>query len=542
MVNISRRGILFATGAGVAGAVLTSTAACSNDEATPKPSPPDDYVSIASTDPRYQDLLMRGYNRRIVGKPENIVVTYDEAQVRAAVDDAVAGNKVLAVRSGGHGLDDTPDAPDVQTVIDLGQMDDVFFDRHHNAFSVGTGVTLGALYKKLDLGWGVTVPGGGCPSVGIGGHLAGGGFGPLSRLHGLAADHLYGVEVVTVGSDRKARSVLATRNPDDPNRDLWWAHTGGGGGSFGIATRYLLRARDTSGDNPSELLPKRPTAFTRVTTAWKSEALSKDQLATLVGNFSRWCLANSAATTNTGALWGSLLISGRDLGRVLLVAQIDPSDPASSAVLTDFISTITANVPSGSVRTEDKIPWQYTTVNQRDSGDAYNIPASRLRSKTLGGGYFKAAPTTRQSHVLFDYLCGDRYTYSGISIVLLTWGGALNSVRSDDTATPQRDSSMLLGSGMYWSDQAEDSARIAWMNEFYRDLFAESGGVPALNDRTDGCYINWPDADLADPAVNKSGVLWSELYHGNNYAGLQAVKKKWDPNNIFRRKLGVTAL
>ncbi len=484
-------------------------------------------------------MLLRGYNRRIIGKPDSVVIAYNTAQVMKAVSDAVSENKRLAIRSGGHGLDGAADAADVQTVIDVSQMDDVYFDPHHNAFSVGTGTTLGALYKKLDLGWGVTVPGGGCPSVGIGGHLAGGGFGPLSRLHGLVADHLYGVEVVAVGSDRKARTVFATREPNDPNRDLWWAHTGAGGGNFGVATRYLLRTRDAVGP-PSALLPKRPTAFTRVTTAWKSETLTRENLALLVENFSKWSKKNSAATTKTGPLWGSLVVFGRDLGRVMLIAQLDPTNPSSSDLLADFNSSITANLPAGSVRTEDKIPWQYTTVNQRDIGDSYNIPASQLRSKTSGGAYFKDSLTPHQSNVLYDYLLGERYKFSGVTTILLTWGGALNGVQATDTAIAQRDSSMLFGGGMYWANQVEDSARIDWMNEFYRELFAESGGVPAPNDRTDGCYMNWPDTDLANPAVNKSGVQWNTLYHKDNYTRLQSVKRKWDPHNIFRRQLGVS--
>ena len=88
----------------------------------------------------------------------------------------------------------------------------------------------------------MTIPAGESPDLGVGGHVLGGAFGFLCRQHGLAADHLYGVEVVVVDETGTARSVVATREPSDPNRELWWAHTGGGGGNFGIVTRYWFRS------------------------------------------------------------------------------------------------------------------------------------------------------------------------------------------------------------------------------------------------------------------------------------------------------------
>lgn len=60
----------------------------------------------------------------------------------------------------------------------------------------------------------------------VGSHVSGGPFGYLCRQHGLAADHLYGLEVVVMDETGKARSVVATREPSDLNRDLWWAQTG----------------------------------------------------------------------------------------------------------------------------------------------------------------------------------------------------------------------------------------------------------------------------------------------------------------------------
>ncbi len=74
-------------------------------------------------------------------------------------------------------------------------------------------------------------------------------------------DHLLAVEVVVADPSGEVRAVVATRDPQDPHHDLWWAHTGGGGGNFGIVTRYWFRSPDATGDDPREALPQPPPPY-----------------------------------------------------------------------------------------------------------------------------------------------------------------------------------------------------------------------------------------------------------------------------------------
>jgi hypothetical protein len=96
---------------------------------------------------------------------------------------------------------------------------------------IESGASLWTVFERLYLGWGVTIPGGQCGGVAAGGHIQGGGYGALSRRLGSVVDYLYAVEIVVVDRSGRARAVVATREPGDENRDLWWAHTGGGGGN-----------------------------------------------------------------------------------------------------------------------------------------------------------------------------------------------------------------------------------------------------------------------------------------------------------------------
>jgi aclacinomycin oxidase len=66
-----------------------------------------------------------------------------------------------------------------------------------------------------------------------------------------------------------------------------------------------------------------------------------------------------------------------------------------------------------------------------------------------------------------------------------------------------------------------------------------TGGVPVPGDVDGGCFVNFPDNDLADPRWNTSGVPWPELFYRDNYPRLRQAKAKWDPNNVFRHALSI---
>jgi hypothetical protein len=93
---------------------------------------------------------------------------------------------------------------------------------------------------------------------------------------------------------------------------------------------------------------------------------------------------------------------------------------------------------------------------------------------------------------------------------------------------------------VYWKiDDPNEAEYLTWIRETYRATFAETGGVPTTGDVTDGCYINYPDVDTADPEWNRSNQSWSTLYYKDAYPDLQAAKRLWDPLNVFRNALSI---
>lgn len=517
--QVSRRGLL--AGAGAAAVVL----AAGRGEAAAETSAA---VIVRPGDSRYENLL-RGNNFRFVNRPDEIRVAASADQVVRAVRDAVRSNRRIAMRSGGHCFENLTAGQDVRLLLDLSPMNAVGYDAGKRAFFVEPGATLGQVYRALLTGWNVTIPGGGCPEVGAGGHIAGGGYGPLSRRYGSVVDHLYGVEVVVADG----RTVTATREPDDPNRDLWWAHTGGGGGNFGVVTRYWLRSPGATG-GPGQLLPPAPKEMLQHVIFWSWEHLTEQTLARLIRNFGEWHERNSAPGAREAGVYGILEASHRTGGTAFLSVQLDAGLPDADGLATRFVEAVTAGVDvPRALDLRRTMPWLHR-MTWPGTGEPGDVLTRRYKIKA---GYLRRQFTEAQLAAVCRNLTNDGVP--GGSLLLVGYGGQAGAVAPDATAIAQRDVVMKAVYQAIWADEADDAANLAWVRNFYRDVYAETGGVPVPNDVNDGSYINYADADLADPAWNTSGVSAQRLYYKDNYPRLQRVKAKWDPRNVFRHSLSV---
>jgi len=295
-------------------------------------------ATVRPSDVRYEGLL-RGNNFRFVGRPDEIRVVGSTEQLVGAVADALRLGRRLAVRSGGHCFENFTADPAVRMLVELSPMNAVGYDARRGAFAVQPGATLGQVFRTLFTGWGVTIPAGGCPEVGAGGHFAGGGYGPPSRRYGSVVDHPYGVEVVVVGQDGTPRVVEATQEPGDPDSDPWWAHTGGGGGNFGVVTRYWLRSPGTTGTDASQLLPPTPGEMLESVVVWAwDQQMTLQAFSALLRNFGIWHERNSAPGSSHTGLYAIMIPLQRAAGRIMMVAQIDAGIPGAAAMVTDFVS------------------------------------------------------------------------------------------------------------------------------------------------------------------------------------------------------------
>ena len=490
---------------------------------------------VGPDDPRYADLVRRGFNKRFAGKPDYVRLVGSTEQVVNAVQDAVRDELRVAVRSGGHCLEGFVADPAVRVLIDTSLMTGVDYDPEMAAFEVEAGATLGEAYRKLFLGWGVTIPAGESPDLGVGGHVLGGAFGFLCRQHGLAADHLYGVEVVVVDATGTARSVVATREPSDPNRDLWWAHTGGGGGNFGVVTRYWFRSPGARGTDPASLLPKAPDSILTFRVAWNWEDIDEAAFTRLARNFGDWCERHRAADSPHAKLFSLLFLRRRQYGK-LEMKGLSTAGADAERLFEEHLTSINDGVGAPCTRDVERTSWLAFAVNpfpelfKAGPGDALvKVKDAFLRKRF----------TDRQVEVAYRYLTRTDHDVPGGMLGLATYGGQVNTVTPDATASAQRDSILTMSCTVGWQNPPDEARNLAWVRTFYRDLFADTGGVPVPGEVCDGAMINHPDVDLADPLWNLSGVPWYALYYKDNYPRLQRIKARWDPRNVFHHALSI---
>ncbi|MFE3858395.1 FAD-binding oxidoreductase [Streptomyces griseorubiginosus] len=504
-------------------------------------------VAVTPSDSRYPDLIS-GNNQRWTSSPDKVVLPRTTAEVVTAVQEAVTAGKRLSVCGGGHCFEDFVFNADIKVNINMGLMNAVSFDSSMNAFKVGAGATLLDVYEALYEGWGVTIPAGICHSVGVGGHVTGGGYGNLSRQYGLTVDHLHAVEVVVVDASGTARSVVAARDSaDSALRDLFWAHTGGGGGSFGVVTAFWFRTPGRTGAAET-LLPKAPSKIFLTLAGWPWEKVTQDGFRRLVEYWGTWFEEHNTPGTTAGSLYSWLMLNHRDSGSMGAVVQLDASLPDAASVLSDFLAGMDAalGLSSATVR-HDGIPdSRYTSTRLMPwlRGTKYIGAISPTQLDPTTRGCHKSAHLRRrtpqaQIDAMYAHLTSTDKPSTMTGIVLSASGGRIASVSSTATAVAQRDAIMKVNFESRWYDKADDTKNVGWIREAFGAVYGDTGGVPVPNDVTDGCYINYPDGDLSDPAFNRSSVAWHDLYWKQNYARLQQVKRAWDPGDVFHHRQSI---
>jgi FAD/FMN-containing dehydrogenase len=441
----------------------------------------------AATDPRLKSLAAaaRGpvYARGATGyetarleydslydaiKPLAVVQPLDAADVAGVVRWATKTGVHIVPRSGGHSYGGYSTVAN-GVVVDLARVKSVTVSQGHAL--VGAGARLGNIYDGLGA-HGLAVPAGTCPSVGIGGHVLGGGFGLASRAWGLAADNLVAVQIVT--ADGKVIVADAKHHPD-----LYWACRGGGGGNFGIATRFTFRTHAVS-----------QGSYFVATWPWAKAA-------EVVAAFLAWA---PHQPDGLGAL--CRLAAGPAGPTVQVFGQFLGSETALK-------SSLASLQPPATKLTTGTASW-LDLVKRWAGCLGHNLPGCAVPGHTAFAGasdYLATVPAPARA-ARFAQVVEARGAASG-ALLVDAYGGAINRVKPGATAFVHRN---VLASVQYYAAGA--GAR-AWVDASRAAL------KPAV---TGAAYVNYIDPHLAS---------WPSAYYGSNLSRLRTVKKKYDPHDVF---------
>lgn len=427
------------------------------------------------------------------------------------------------------------------------------------------------MYRLLNNLYQKTIPAGSCYSVGLGGHITGGGYGILSRLMGLSIDYLSAVDIVVVDSGIP-RLITCT---DTQNADLLWAVKGAGGGQFGLITRYYFA---------TETLPDAPSYVFTTTYSWDwhdaagNIALSQDQFNSIVNSFFFGQYCNQSGLTNN--IFGILHGTHMDAGSMNLV-DIGTFYESSEQNLSDFKAERSERLSANR-----KLAQEIAPLSDRDCklvGHPYIASTHALGVQFDGtprsGGYgpdhiytflegmqtLNGSGPNRYGKYKSAYHMTEftqtmlKQAYQGLTTVVSipgqpglvdmsqsliqfdSYGGQINQVPYDHTAIYQRDSIAKLQYQSYWTtnvgpgydDEMLQEAHLTWMRNIYEGIYLDTGGVPS-GPNLQGCYYNYPDIDLGSTAADTPPLEKAlELYFGPNLIKLKGVAATYNTDKWF---------
>ncbi|HSJ46558.1 MAG TPA: FAD-binding oxidoreductase [Euzebyales bacterium] len=417
-------------------------------------------------------VFYRAFDRR----PSAIVQVTDAAEVAKVVSVARDTGSELAVRSGGHSVAGHS-MSERGIVIDLSLMREVDIDVAQRTAWAETGLTAGE-YTSATAAHGLVTGFGDTASVGIGGITLGGGVGYLARRHGLTIDDVLAADVVT--ADGRIVRTDAEQHPD-----LFWAIRGGGG-NFGVVTRFQYRLHDVDTIVGGMLmLPATPELVTRFVA--EAEA-APDELTTICNLMVAPPMPFVPAEHH-----GTLIM-------IALLAHTGPID-AGARVIAPFRALATPLVDTVQ-------PMRYPELYEMLEGGPESVAQEQARST------FIDHLDRSRAEAILEHL---RTSTAPMAVAQLrVLGGAMARVPVDATAFAHRRRRIMIAAGAVYEDAADTPVHTAWVDSF----------AAAVRQGAPGVYVNFL-GDEGDARVR-------EAYPEPTWDRLTRVKAAYDPTNLFR--------
>jgi len=435
----------------------------------------------APGDPGYEEIRAVE-NLAIDRRPGLIIRCSGEADVIDGVNLAREHGLVLAIRGGGHHVAGHGTV-DGGLVLDMRDMNGVWVDPSNKSVRVQGGATWGQVDRETQV-FGLAVPGGVASTTGVGGLTLGGGIGWLHRKWGLSCDNLVSAQIVLASGE------LVTASADE-NPDLFWAIRGGGG-NFGVVVDFTFEARVLGPEVALAVVFHDAAAGAELMPQWRDLALR----------------AGDEVTTR--ALYWSLPavddlpppVQGKD---VFIIAALYAGDKQEGQGIIDEFR----NVGTPLFDMTEHLP------NYRAFQAGFDPLVTNLHS------YWKSMYLSELNDEALAFIHERAMTRPDPSVLIHIpiMGGATAAVPAEDTAFGDRSAQFMLSidGGTYEPDKFDQ------VREWVRDSIEAARRL----DGAGGAYLGFSGDETTDERVVAQQF-------GGNLERLSAIKKQYDPGNLFR--------
>jgi len=414
--------------------------------------------------------------------PQAVAACAGDEDVRRCIRWARDHGMPFAIRSGGHSYAgfSTTDG----LLIDVKALSRITVDLQAGTATVGGGANnqdMADAMRSLPF----TVPSGRCPTVGAGGLTLGGGWGFAATHSGLTCDSLLSTELV----DATGQTITAS---DRERPDLFWAVRGGGGGNFGVHTSFTFQLHPVG----------RVTAFHIVWPPGRQVELMAALQSVQLGNPTMISTRSKVSPTRAGA----------SLAMAELFAQTLGIYWGSPDELRQVMQPALALLEPDILEIEEMPYWVARDfLVTDDPTGSYDI-----RSRYVSGALDEAGLET-MLHWMTRWPGGSlRQANMGI---LFAAGGKVKDRKPEETAYPHRAADFIFQMEASWGplDGPEQVRRQQdWLTGYMEDM--QKFLLP-------NSYVNFPNRELRD---------WARAYYGPNLERLSEVKRRYDPDGLFR--------
>ncbi|KAI9198106.1 hypothetical protein LWI28_010267 [Acer negundo] len=457
-------------------------------------------------------------------KPLVIVTPLQVSHIQASISCSQRHGMQIRVRSGGHdyeGLSFVSDVPFV--IVDLINMSSISVDTENQTAWVQTGATIGQLYYRIaEKSKTLAFPAGVCPTVGVGGHFSGGGYGFLLRKYGLAADNIVDAQLI----DAKGRFL----DRNSMGEDLFWAIRGGGGASFGVIVAWKIKL---------VAVPPTVTVFnvqrtleqnaTKIILKWQQVA-DKVHEDLMIRIFLRSVNSSTEQGKKTmRALFESMFLGGVDQ----LLPLMQKSLPELGLVNEDCIE----------MSWIDSILY-FAGFHNGESMDVLldRTPTSRRFFKAKSDYVKEPIPETAWEGIYERFYEEEA---EATEMILSPYGGKMSEISESEIPFPHRVGNLYkIHHSVYWEEEGNEIAQkhINWIRRLYSFV------APYVSKNPRAAYINYRDLDIGTNNNKgsytsfKQASVWGVKYFKNNFNRLVHVKTKVDPANFFRNEQSIPPL